>query len=114
MNTEIKIPFNTRAFVALISAISGAGLPFTGLAIHLLQKDPVPLERHIWTAAHSILGIIFMVFAIWHVILNRRVFLKHAQGLANRAPAISREAVLAITLVGVLLFLAVGHAFTDR
>jgi hypothetical protein len=114
MDTENNKPFNARAFVALISAIAGAGLPFTGLAIHLLQNDPVTLQRHIWTATHSILGIIFTVFAIWHVILNRRVLLKHAKGFTSQAPAISREAILAITLIGFLIFLAVGHAITDR
>jgi hypothetical protein len=114
METRTGKPLNQRAFVALIATISGAGLPLTGLANHLLQTEPITLPRHAWMAAHDALGIIFTVFAVWHVILNRRALMKHAKGLAGRLPALSREAVLAVALVGILLFLAVGHTFIAR
>jgi hypothetical protein len=36
-------------------------------------------------SAHNALGLTFAVFAVWHVILNRRAFLRYAKGWAVRS-----------------------------
>jgi hypothetical protein len=95
--------------VALIAFISGIGLPFTGLATHLLHSSsPLNGPRHFWIVAHEALGIIFMVSAIWHIILNRKGLANHIRSSAGQA-GISREAIWAAALVGIMLFTAVGH-----
>jgi hypothetical protein len=95
--------------VALIALISGIGLPFTGLATHLLHSSsPFNGPRHFWIVAHEALGIIFMVSAIWHIILNRKGLANHIRSSAGQA-GISREAIWAAALVGIMLFTAVGH-----
>lgn len=100
--------FQTRAFVALVAAFSGLGLPATGLAIHLLQLEPITVARHAWMAAHTVLGILFAVFVLWHVLLNRHALLRH---LRRAAVHVSREAVCAALFAAIALALAVGHAF---
>jgi hypothetical protein len=103
--------FNLRGFVILTATVAGLGLPITGLANHLHQMDPIiSFSRHAWMAAHTILGVLFMVSIIAHAILNRRVLLNYVRGHAAR-PGIGREAVGAIILVALMLFVAVGHAF---
>jgi hypothetical protein len=109
-NTGRK-PFNLRGFVVLTAAVSGLGLPVTGLANHLHQMEPiVSFSRHVWMSAHNILGILFVASTVWHAILNRNMLLNHVRGYTARS-GIGREAAGAIVLVAVMLFVAVGHAF---
>jgi hypothetical protein len=109
-NPERKF-FNWRGFVILTATVTGLGLPITGLANHLHQMDPIlSFSRHAWTSAHTILGVLFMVSTVSHAIFNRRILLNYVPGHAIR-PGIGREAVGAIVLVAVMLFVAVGHAF---
>ncbi len=103
--------FNHRAFVAMVMAFSGLGLPVTGIVNHLYGFEPPSIERHAWMTAHNALGILFVAFSIWHVVLNRKVLWIHARGTAARLPSVSREAMLAGSTVAVLLALFVGHAF---
>ena len=110
MESPGRKPFNTRAFVALAAAFAGLGLPATGVANHIQQMDPMTLQHHVWMSAHNILGVLFVVFAVWHVILNRRALFNYSSGLAERLPKMSREATCAAALVVVVLLVVVGHA----
>jgi hypothetical protein len=111
MKTNEKKPFSTRAFVALTAAVSGLGLPLTGYANHLYQFAPLSTQRHAWMAAHNILATLFLVFAVWHIFLNRHALLKYAKGAVRNNPFPSREAILASVIVASVMFLFVGHAF---
>jgi hypothetical protein len=109
MTNEVHKPFNFRAFWSLLAALSLAGLPWTGLENHLHQFEPLTGARHGWMAAHDSLALIFMVAAGAHVVLNGRALVRYARNLASRAPALSREALVALVLIAGLVFLAVGH-----
>lgn len=109
-NTGKKL-FNVRGFVIFTATVSGLGLPVTGLANHLHQMDSIlSSSRHAWMAAHTILGIIFLGSTVTHAIFNRRMLLNYVRSHAALA-GIGREAVGAIVVVAVMLFVAVGHAF---
>jgi hypothetical protein len=114
MITSTKKPFNQRAFVALLAAFSGLGLPMTGVANHLLQMEQMTLRRHAWMAAHNTLAIIFVTAAVWHLILNRRTLLNHVRTASSRLLGISRETAYAGIIVAILLFVFVRHAFLFR
>jgi hypothetical protein len=103
--------FNTRAFVALMIAFSGFGLPVTGAANHVYGFLPPSVARHAWMSAHNIPGLLFMMFSIWHIVLNRRVLWRHIRAAAAPVPVVSREAISAIFVVALLLFMFIGHAF---
>ena len=111
MKTETKKQFNRRAFVALVATMSGLGLPVTGLMNHLHQTEPATLVRHVWMSAHNSLGIIFVVFAVWHAVLNRRALLSHLRGAVAQVPRLTREAIVAVMLVVALVGIVVSHAF---
>lgn len=104
-------PFKHRAFVAMVMVFSGLALPMTGIANHFYGFAPLSVERHAWMSAHNALGIVFIVFSIWHIQLNRRALWNHVKNTAAHIPAMSREATLAGTVVTVVLLLFVGHAF---
>jgi hypothetical protein len=48
---------------------------------------------------------------MWHVILNRRALLNHVRGVVARVPGLTREAIVAVTLVVALVGIVVSHAF---
>lgn len=63
---------NVRTFVALMIGFCGIGLPVTGVVNHLNEFSPVSVEGHAWHSSHNVLGVLFVVFSIWHIVLNRR------------------------------------------
>ena len=103
--------FNTRAFVALTIALSGLGLVLTGIFNHYYGFSPMTVERHSWMSAHNGLGLLFVVFSIWHAVINRRSFWKHITRSVSRAPSIGREMVLAGLVLTLSLLVCVGHVF---
>lgn len=103
--------FRHRAFVAMVMVFSGLALPVTGIANHFYGFAPLSVERHAWMSAHNALGLLFVVFSIWHVVLNRKALWSHVRTTAARVPTMSREAILAGSVVAVMLALFVGHAF---
>lgn len=111
MPTKTRNKLNPRSFVALMICFSGLGLPVTGIANHFYGLAPPSVAHHAWMSAHYALGLLFAVFAIWHVVLNRRALRNHVRRAAARVPALSREAVLAGAVVTITLLLFVGHAF---
>lgn len=103
--------FDLRAFAVLMITFSGLGLPVTGFANHFYGFAPLSVGRHAWMSAHNVLGLLFTVFSVWHVVLNRRALWNHLRGLAPRMPMATREAVGAGAVVAVALLVFVGHAF---
>jgi len=102
---------NPGAFVALMIGLSGLGLPVTGIVNHVYGFSPPSSARHAWMSAHNGLGVLFVTFLVWHVVLNRRALWNHVRSTAARIPAMSRESMLATAVIAVTLLLFVGHAF---
>lgn len=102
---------NSRAFTAMMLVFSGLGLPVTGIANHAYGLVPLSVERHAWMSAHNALGVLFAVFSIWHIVLNRRAVWNHVRSTASRISVMSREAMVAGVVVAITLLLFVGHAF---
>jgi hypothetical protein len=111
MHDRERKSFNGRAFVALTAAISGIGLPLTGLASHLCQAHPITNSYHAWMSAHNSLGILFFVSAIWHAVLNRRALAKYLRAASPRLSGGSRETIYAVALVAVVLSVALAHLY---
>jgi len=111
MNNTEKKSFHLRGFIVLTATVSGLGLPITGWANHLHQGEPlISFSRHAWMAAHTVLGVLFLLSAVSHAILNRRVLINYIR-CRTACGRMSREAVGAVLLVALMMFVAVGHAF---
>ena len=100
-------PFNKRAFTASMAALTGATLPFSGWFCHVYQFAPMTTARHAWMAAHVATAILFVTFAGWHVVMNRKAIAAYLHG----ASGFSRETRLAAAIFALVLFVAAGHAF---
>jgi hypothetical protein len=103
--------FNIRAFVVFVITFCCLGLPITGIANHDYGFSVLTVTRHAWMSAHNILGLLFVVFSIWHIVLNRKALSNYITVFTARASFVSREAVLAGALVMLILTFFVGHAF---
>ena len=100
-------PFSKRAFAASMAALTVATLPFSGWFCHLYQFAPMTVARHAWMAVHVTTAILFVTFAGWHVVMNRKAIVAYLRG----ASGFSRETRLAAAIFAVVLFVAAGHAF---
>lgn len=103
--------FNARAFTALMMTACAVALPVTGYYNHVQGFDGLTVSRHAWMSAHNALGVLFVVFAAWHVLLNRRALWHHVTSTAAALPGVSRRALVGCALVGVFLFVVISHAF---
>lgn len=106
--------FQIRSFAAIVLATTGIGLPVTGIVNHFNAFSGFTVARHAWMSAHNVLGVLFVLFALVHVLLNRRVLWGHLKDFSAGIPGISREAAWACGVVILSLLIAVGHAIHGR
>jgi hypothetical protein len=104
-------PFNRRAFAASMAALTVVTLPLSGWFCHHYQFAPMTVARHAWMAVHVTTAILFVVFAGWHVVMNRKAIFAYLRGATANASGVSREARLAAAIFAFVLFVAAGHAF---
>lgn len=107
METQRK--FNVRAFASIGMLISVIGLPFSGLMNHSLGFDELTNQRHLWMSVHNILGIFFIIFSTWHIILNRKALINYLKKASNLL--ICREFIYAASIILFFLTLAILHTF---
>ena len=108
-----KRGWNQRAFVVLGAALSGLALPITGLADHAARQPVSSDETAGWALVHTSLGIMFVAFCTWHVVLNRRALLRYLRGKATVRRVPTKEVVAALALVGIVLAVTVTHALVE-
>lgn len=72
-----KRSFNKRAFTAITSGLTALTLPFTGLVLHGYSEGAISGDGHAWFTLHVGLGVLFVIFATWHAVLNRRALLNY-------------------------------------
>jgi hypothetical protein len=103
--------FDRRAFVATLMAISAMGLPVTGILLHVNDTAEMTPSKHAWMAAHNALAVVFVIFGIWHIILNRKVLVRHLFAIAKTEFRFRREMIYAVILMAILMLISVGHTF---
>lgn len=111
MITASAKPFDARTFTVLGAVLSGLSLPFTGIANHIRQFEPLTRQRHAVMSAHWALGLLFLFFVAWHILLNRRALARHFRSMLDRRRLLHREAFWALGVVTMLLGLAIAHTY---
>ena len=101
--------FNKRTFISIAMLVSGLGLPLSGIMNHVYQYEPLTQSRHFWMSIHNMSGLLFTIFCVLHIILNWRSMLNHLNKV--RGYFITKEAIFAIGLVMLLVFLVTLHVF---
>ena len=113
METNLeKKSFNKRAFVSIAMFITGLVLPVSGIMNHNLQFESLSTERHFWMSVHNMSAFLFTIFAIIHVLYNRRTLMHYAQKI--KGIAFSKEAWIAFIVVFFIVGLFSSHVFHVR
>ena len=100
--------WNQRAFVTTGALLSGLALPISGLADHAAGGPEGSAAA--WSVVHTSLGALFVGFGVWHAALNRRALLRYVRTGRPAHALPSREALVALALVGGVSALTVTHA----
>jgi NAD-dependent dihydropyrimidine dehydrogenase PreA subunit len=111
-NMETTQSFNKRAFVSVVMFASGLALPFSGYMNHSLQFDLLSTGRHFWMSVHNASALLFAIFAVLHIIYNRRALVNHIKRI--KSISIKKEALLAFALVIFVVGLISLHALHVR
>jgi len=106
---ESKKPFNKRAFISTALFLSGFILPLSGFLNHYFQFDKLSFGRHLWMSIHNISGVLFVSFAILHLMSNWKALINYAK--KAKKVYISQEALAAIAFVIIIVGLVSSHAF---
>jgi len=62
---------NKRAVVSVILFICFLILPSTAIVIEVMEEvAPLSFAIHVWTAIHSLAGIVFTVAGVYHTVYN--------------------------------------------
>lgn len=103
-----KKKFNQRAFVSVSMCTAFFILPISGYMNHIL-RGPMDQSKHLWMSVHNSASILFLVFAIIHIVLNWQALKKHIS--KTTSAIITKEALLGIALIIAVIALFSSHAF---
>lgn len=84
-------------------------MDFQVILNHFLAFDTLTVERHAWMSAHNVLGLLFLLFAVFHIFFNWKGLMKYIKNSISFI--ISREALVALSLIVFFLVLIVSHAY---
>lgn len=70
-------PINRRALVAIGATVTGLALPVSGIADHLILGWNPAAGGNAASVIHWACGLLFIVFATWHVVMNRKAYRRH-------------------------------------
>jgi hypothetical protein len=107
-----KKRFNKRAFVSIAMFVSGLLLPVSGIMLHEFQFEPLTKARHFWMSVHNMGAFLFTIFVVIHISYNWRSLIHYIKMI--KGIAISKETVMAILLVVLVVGLFSSHAFHVR
>ena len=105
----IQKPINKRAIISTALFTPGLFLPISGLMNHVLQFEGLTIARHFWMSVHDISGILFVIFSILHISYNWRALVNYVKKVKDII--ISKEALIAIILVFLIVGLFSSHTF---
>ena len=65
-----KMSFNKRAVVSIALLVMFIFLPISGKMIEAMALEDNSEAMFIWGGIHSLLGLLFFVFGIFHIVYN--------------------------------------------
>jgi cell division protein FtsW (lipid II flippase) len=71
---------NRRAIVSVGLLIFFILLIVSAVMIQVEEVNPQSFSLHVWTAIHVVCGTVFMIFVIFHLVYNWRIFKNYLNG----------------------------------
>lgn len=110
--------FKLRPFVSLFTALSFIHLIFTSIILYIVPPGSfanytnwklLGVTKGGWQAQHTIMGFLFVAFAVIHIVLNWKVFINYIRSKVKKA--VNRTWEL-ITVVVLVVFISLGTAYS--
>ena len=110
--------FKLRPFVSLFTALSFIHLIFTSVVLYIVPPGRfanyanwklLGITKGGWEAQHTIMGFLFIGFAVIHLILNWKVFINYIRSRVKKAVNRTWELIAAVVLV---VFISLGSAYS--
>ena len=79
--------FNTRRFVSVMTLCMFLVTGISGMVLLLSHGHPAPGSSGVlfkWMGMHEIGCVFFLIFGIWHLVLNFKIMLRYFTGTNNR------------------------------
>lgn len=83
----------------------------TGIGMHIAGHSTNHLSWEVWAWTHSLLGLLFAIFAVWHVKMHigwYKSLLKSKSGKNKHITTILTLTGIITTITGVVMFLVLG------
>lgn len=102
-----KIKFHGRSFTTFIVALSFIIMTLSGIAIYITPAGRVAnwtnwtllgLTKHGWESVHTILSLLFLIFAIMHISFNWKTLLHYSRSKLRQGIRFKKEFIFASLL----------------
>jgi hypothetical protein len=109
MVMEKKRKINGRAVASLFMLFSFISLVPSGIALHIAADGGFKTAEHITMTIHNASALIFLISAVIHIVFNWKITLSYMKAKTTGYRKFSKETIIAILGVIVLLSIALLH-----
>ncbi|MDX9714902.1 MAG: DUF4405 domain-containing protein [Dissulfurispiraceae bacterium] len=108
-----KKGFHKRGFISLVTAFSFIAMTVSGIVLYFTPHGRIAywtdwkfalLTKNNWADMHVLTSLLFVVVAVWHLLLNWKVFLSYISRKLESAARLKRELAIAAVLTIVFTF----------
>lgn len=100
VQTKTKVPFNKRAFTALVVLFAFIAMVVTGVILYL--KPPHVISRE-WVSVHIVLSFVLILAGCVHIVFNWKPLVRYFGKTASEGLQSKRELVVAFVVVAFLV-----------
>ncbi|PKN19503.1 MAG: hypothetical protein CVU71_08345 [Deltaproteobacteria bacterium HGW-Deltaproteobacteria-6] len=101
---------STRALASMALFCAGVWLVPSGIALHVASHDGATMWRHLFMTMHNTAALLFLIAAVVHVVMNRKVLTHYVNAKIGEYMRFKRELLIAVLGVSGFVFLLASHA----
>lgn len=105
-----RTEFNVRALTSMVLLCSGVWLVPSGIALHFASHEYATRWSHIFMTMHNTASLLFLIAAVVHVMMNRKVLSNYVNARMGEYMRFKRELLIAVLGVSALVLFAASHA----
>ncbi len=106
--------YRRRGLIVFMVTLSTMTLVISGVVLFIAPSGSISADMHwrllwidkdSWFNLHNIAAVIFVIVAVYHLVLNWKPFMNYVISRATRHPNLKTEMVLAASMVLILIFI---------
>ncbi len=101
---------SARALAAMALFCAGVWLVPSGMALHFASHEGATGWSHLFMTMHNTASLLFLIAAVVHVFLNRKVLANYVNAKVGEYLRFKRELLIAVLGVSALVLFASSHA----